>query len=71
MKAHWVLLACLWGACEEEEDEGPCTDGDQSCVGDLRSTCRDGAWEDPESCPPLNAGGVPIPTRCVSGECRP
>lgn len=76
-----LLLAGLPGCVEEPEEEsnvqsGECETGETWCVDTSTiQYCPDGAWSDPEECPPENAGSeevpVVIPTTCGDFGCQP
>lgn len=77
-----LLAAAGPSACvEQEADEGnvqsgECEAGEIWCVDTSTiQYCPDGAWSDPEECPPENSGSqeipVIIPTSCGEYGCQP
>jgi len=67
-----VLALLLCGACEQSGDDGACTDGEAECPSPYEIRyCLDGAWGEPQECPPVNSGEFEVSTVCDDGLCRP
>jgi len=76
--ASLLLLAACGAGPEQEEGalSGECAeDGAVHCVSSSTiQYCLDGAWDEPEECPPEQVGSdfpVEVQTYCSEDGCRP